>query len=447
MDDAAPLRLDYTPNDYPLRACLDAARWFAHLLASDPSLDRLADAVLTLGERLTAPTLVTRSATLPVRELLRLVARAANLPTEHLDAVVLANAIRGGSQSAFRTRWQRLGAPRLTEYEQAITRELHLLDAHPAAPEPIPPPASADLYAVHYSCSRLDECDDRTPEVFAIGVERLRDSARFRFVGYQEAESMGLSRVDARRFTPQLEAALLRRFFQFADSLPHAAWLHWNMMSVRFGFDVLAQRFRTLNRSEPPDIPARQFDLAEFLKRTFGDHYVDHPRLHQLAALNGLCKATWLDPDAEARAWAAGRSVVVAEALAARVAAIATLYRRLVGNRLTIGGGRLVGLGSSGPQLPADGATNDRGQVALRGAWYSFGCQQRKLLKLALRPDGVGAEEAIRELGLSGNKHFNKLLTDLRGSLSQRLRRAPEFLDLVHVDGHLTTRWVPRSAA
>jgi hypothetical protein len=267
------------------------------------------------------------------------------------------------------------------------------------------------------------------------------------FAGFLAAEQQGLS-PGRDGFSGALEAATLRQFYDFAAGRAGATWLHWNMNEARFGFAALAQRYRVVTGVVPPEcVPSFQFDLAEYLKRRFGDSYVPHPRLHRLIELNDLAGSHYLDVAGAGRCWAAGNFAAVADALSARVTAICEIYRLLRQGRLKIGGGRIVALDTPALLTPEhrDGDMNEKGRIYLAGGWRAFGPQQRALLQLVLRPDGVSTEEAIRLLNLTDGRHLSKLLTVLRKSLRKCLKKSDSSLVVDRVDGHLSAHWVPKT--
>src|SRR5262249_1310064 len=144
--------------------------------------------------------------------------------------------------------------------EDAATRQnaLWLPDA-PAdvrSPDGLPPlpPVDENLFAVHYSCELLANCPAQTPPVSAIVVEHVLTGHQAPFAAFLIAERTHIPSPEFLTRLPDLERELLRSFYGFVAAHPRAVWLHFGMKSVRFGFEVLAQRARILGL-EPSDIP------------------------------------------------------------------------------------------------------------------------------------------------------------------------------------------------
>jgi len=81
-----------------------------------------------------------------------------------------------------------------------------------------------------------------------------------------------------------------------------------------------------------------------------------------------------------------------------------------------------------------DGDLDKEGRVLLAGAYHRFGPQQKRLLLWILSKHNGNVEDAIHELGLSGDDHLNKLLHDLRDSLwsARLLRDEPDEIVAAH---------------
>jgi hypothetical protein len=93
---------------------------------------------------------------------------------------------------------------------------------------------------------------------------------------------------------------------------------------------------------------------------------------------------------------------------------------------------------------PRDGDLDDRGRVCLAGNWLRFGPQQKRLLLWALVNQNGKVSDAVHALGLTGDDHFNKLLHDLRNTLSTGLKHANRSLVLLLEGGLLRHQWNER---
>jgi hypothetical protein len=225
----------------------------------------------------------------------------------------------------------------------------------PAPPLPEP---DDDLYIVHYSQERAEHCTDSTPGVLAIVVQHVLTGQQRTFAALHLAEREGIPPAELPARLEQLERRLLEGYVDFTAGLPGATWLHWAMRRPSFGFEVLSQRARRQGL-DLPEVPlARQFDLANYLKRTYGHDYAPHPRLWHASRRNGTWGPGLLSEAESAEAWAAGRHAALLWSLSMKVQAIARLYELARSRRF------LAGVAAS----PPDAATSAGPCAAAPGA-------------------------------------------------------------------------------
>jgi hypothetical protein len=190
---------------------------------------------------------------------------------------------------------------------------------------PLPEPGD-DLYVVHYSQERAEDCADATPGVSAIVVQHLLTGRQRTFAALHLAESEGISPAELPARLAELERRLIEGFAAFTAGLTDARWLHWGMRCPSFGFEVLSQRARR-HGLELPEFPLeRQYDLANYLKRTYGHDFAPHPRFWHACRLNGVSGPGLLSEAESTEAWAAGRHASLLWSLSMKVQAIARLY-------------------------------------------------------------------------------------------------------------------------
>src|SRR5262249_46705300 len=99
-------------------------------------------------------------------------------------------------------------------------------------------------------------------------------------------------------------------------------------------FPALAHRLQALGGT-PAEIPQhRVINLAEALKRAFGDDYVPHPRLENLIRLNDLSEYDWLSLDDLTAAARAGEDARMLRSLLRRRRCIANIFELFVREEL-----------------------------------------------------------------------------------------------------------------
>lgn len=137
-----------------------------------------------------------------------------------------------------------------------------------------------EVLCVHYACENLYQAKDHPPAVTCISLARPGELATKAFSLVDRVEEETAAR----------EIALLRDFFEFLSTIPHARLVHWNMNKPDYGFDALASRYVWLTKEQPPYSPAadRLHDLDALIEHRHGTGYAPHPKLPSLAALNGI---------------------------------------------------------------------------------------------------------------------------------------------------------------
>ena len=124
------------------------------------------------------------------------------------------------------------------------------------------------------------------------------------FALHAEAEVLGIPKGSIESSYDLIEAALLRRFYDFVKDRKGKYWIHWNMRNLTFGFEHLEQRYRFLCKAEPPNIPVEvRINLSGMLIDRYGRDYASDPRMKNLMLLNGARDARFLEGSEEAQAF------------------------------------------------------------------------------------------------------------------------------------------------
>jgi hypothetical protein len=152
------------------------------------------------------------------------------------------------------------------------------------------------ILIVHYACENLHNATDHPPAVGCIVVKEL-GGGQTRMFSRNESPT-GTDATTA-------EADLLTRYFDYMKGRADAAIIHWNMSRPTYGFGALESRFRYLSAGDPTYSvpPSRVADLDDLIAFAFGEDYAEHPKLYNLAALNGLSTRYALRGKEEAEAF------------------------------------------------------------------------------------------------------------------------------------------------
>ena len=112
-----------------------------------------------------------------------------------------------------------------------------------------------EVIVVHYSCESFrDRQENTSPRTTSIAVRNLATAQTESFSIHQLAEREGnLDNMEGHY--DQLEAQILREFFEYAKGRLANTWLHWNMRDSNYGFAALEHRFKVHGKRIPPVLP------------------------------------------------------------------------------------------------------------------------------------------------------------------------------------------------
>ncbi len=163
-------------------------------------------------------------------------------------------------------------------------------------------------------------------------VQNYATGDQHTFAAFRYALAAGIAPTDFLARLPELEARVLGEFNRFVLARPSAAWVYWGA----HGLDVVAQRAAELGLA-PVGVPAAsRRDLANYLKLTYGDEYVPHPRLPNAIRLNLGEVPSVLDGEAAAAAWREGRYNALVMSAQAKVSSIARLLSRVYAGTFSV---------------------------------------------------------------------------------------------------------------
>lgn len=174
------------------------------------------------------------------------------------------------------------------------------------------------LMAVHYASGNLFKAKDCPVAVTCIAVTNLVDGSTQAF---SMANASGQTSEDR-------EVELLAEFFGFLSGHQDAKLLHWNMDKADYGFGALASRYKWLTKGTVPYRPPsdRMYDLDQFITEYYGEGYVPHPKLPNLAALNGVNQRYWMAGKDEADKADEGDYSAIQRSTSEKCRAIAELF-------------------------------------------------------------------------------------------------------------------------
>lgn len=137
------------------------------------------------------------------------------------------------------------------------------------------------VMCLHYACEDFYEVTDRPLAVTCVAVAEP--------AVWQE-RAFSIANAPADDDPAEREKDLLNRFYEVLRTSTDARIVHWNMHSANYGFAAIAARYRYLFRQDPPvTLQAdRLYDLDSLIEGRFGEEYAKHPKLRNIATLNGI---------------------------------------------------------------------------------------------------------------------------------------------------------------
>lgn len=147
------------------------------------------------------------------------------------------------------------------------------------------------ILCIHYACESFYSATDHPPAITCIVVSNITDSS---ISVYSPASYRNGS-------SEERERRMLDEFHQNLRSNSDARIVHWNMNGANFGFGPIRDRYRWLGGGavfQPPG--DKLHDLDELIEFRYGVDYSRHPKLYNIAALNGCNQRSWLQGKEEA---------------------------------------------------------------------------------------------------------------------------------------------------
>jgi hypothetical protein len=145
---------------------------------------------------------------------------------------------------------------------------------------------------IHYSCEGLSDDRGFSPRINSIVVYSLKNAISYSFSIHLEAEIGKIDKENTEDNFDKLEKKMLQKFYKFVEKNNDSVWLHWNMRSVHYGFEMLEHRYKFLMNSSKLNICTvpqdRRFNICDMIIDIYGNNCVDAAgRMQKLMELNG----------------------------------------------------------------------------------------------------------------------------------------------------------------
>lgn len=178
------------------------------------------------------------------------------------------------------------------------------------------------IVVIHYASGNFYLAKDRPVEVNCVSIVDLEDLST---VSFSLADFKGEG-------AEEREKQLLTSFYDWLGAHQDVRVVHWNMNNADYGFTAIAARYQWLLGEKSPAafLQARMTDLDWVIQDLYGEAYVPHPKLLNLAALNKLSQRYWLKGAEEPERAANGDFAAVQRSTSEKARAIARLTRLLL---------------------------------------------------------------------------------------------------------------------
>ncbi len=184
--------------------------------------------------------------------------------------------------------------------------------------------SGGEMFAVHYASESFSEAQEAPMAISAIAIFDV-----------QKSTVQSFSRMDRNDSEPARETSLLEDFYEFISAHRDAAFLHWNMGGIEYGFESIAKRYRFLTSKEPLLVaPREQYNVDKMIRARHGEDYAPHRRFQSIGKLNNLDLRGFLAGPEEAESFKREKWGDIARSTATKAKLIASLYRRLIDNAL-----------------------------------------------------------------------------------------------------------------
>lgn len=192
-----------------------------------------------------------------------------------------------------------------------------------------------NYFLIHYSCeSFYDIKDGRTPRVTSIAIKSISTGQVESFSMHKVAEEKGLSISEIVDRYDEIEKCMLKSYFEFLKDNKSKFYLHINMRDINYGFKAIEHRARVLKLKPYILADTQKIDLADLLKKRYGDNYTGHPRMETLCTLNDIKSKGFLNGSEEAKAFENQEYLKLHQSTLAKVEMYSNIVKRAINGTL-----------------------------------------------------------------------------------------------------------------
>lgn len=190
-------------------------------------------------------------------------------------------------------------------------------------------------FLIHYSCESFRNIPDgRTPRITSIAIKSIATGQVESFSLHKTAEQKAIPFQEIAGRYDEIEKDMLKEYFAFLKENKNMFYLHINMRDINYGFKAIEHRGKVLKVAIYVLSDSQKIDLADLLKRRFGDNYTGHPRMDSLCQLNEIHSIGYLKGAEEAEAFEKKEYVKLHQSTLAKVEMFSNVLKRTINGSL-----------------------------------------------------------------------------------------------------------------
>lgn len=190
-------------------------------------------------------------------------------------------------------------------------------------------------FLIHYSCGNFRNItDSRSPRITSIAIKNIATGQVESFSLHKTAEQKSIPFQEIARKYDEIEKDMLKEYFSFLECNKNMFYLHINMRDMNYGFKAIEHRGKILKCKVFVLSDTQKIDLADLLKKRFGDNYAGHPRMDSICQLNGIGSIGYLKGAEEAQCFENQEYVKLQQSTLAKVEMFTNVLKRTVNGSL-----------------------------------------------------------------------------------------------------------------
>ncbi len=190
-------------------------------------------------------------------------------------------------------------------------------------------------FLIHYSCESFYKVPDgRTPRITSIAIKSFATGQVESFSMHKIAEQKGILLDSIVEQYDEIEKAMLKEYFSFIKENKNITFIHVNMRDINYGFKAIEHRGKVLGLKPYTLADSQKIDLADLLKKRYGDTYIGHPRMESLCKYNNICSKCFMNGQQEADAFDNQEYVKLHQSTLAKIEMYTNVLRRAINGTL-----------------------------------------------------------------------------------------------------------------